>query len=67
MAEIEKQVLTVRDVAAFMSFHPVTIRNMIRKYPAGWIRVGTYYRISKSNFEKWFKSLEEKTMQQGKV
>lgn len=49
----------VEDVARMLKLHIVTVRNKVRQNNNGWFKVGTYWRINKSDFETWVNEMKK--------
>jgi len=56
----------IRDVAKMLKLHPVTVRNKVRINKKGWFKIGTYWRINKSDFEKWIDGLKKDVMKKAR-
>ena len=58
-----EEIITVRQVSKIMGVHPLTVRRRIEKNPKYWFKFkggkNAYWRIEKSNFEKWLKEVTE--------
>ena len=55
---MEQSFYSIEDVADLLKLHAVTVRNKARKSSKGWLKIGTHWRISKSDFELWINELK---------
>ena len=51
----EKEIMTVKDVAEFLSIHPLTVQKLSRagKIPA--FKIGTDWRFHRKYIERWIR------------
>lgn len=52
------QVMTIKDVAAYLSVHPMTMYKYVKEGNIPAFKIGTSWRIRREAIEKWIKENE---------
>jgi excisionase family DNA binding protein len=55
---LNKSVMTVRDVAAYLSVHKSTIYRLLREGRIPAFKVGSDWRFNRESIDEWRKALE---------
>ncbi len=51
----EKEILTAKEVAEYLSIHPLTVHRYAREGKIPGFKIGTDWRFHKKYLEKWIK------------
>ena len=48
----------INEVARALKMNPFTVRTYARRFPQYWHKINYEWRISKSNYDKWFQEMK---------
>jgi len=51
----EKEILTTKEVAAYLNIHPLTVHKYAREGKIPAFKIGTDWRFHKKHLERWIK------------
>ena len=57
-------IMTIDEVAAYLSLHPLTVRRLAREGEIPAFKVGRQWRVKRKLFDRW---MEEQSMQNVRV
>ena len=55
-----KEVMTVKDVAAYLDVHPMTIYKYVKDGRIPAFKIGDSWRIKRGSIQKWIRENEQK-------